>query len=38
MIDAFELLQPHLIVYSEDRLIIDEGLDLFHKYFFNLWD
>jgi len=25
-------------VYSEDRLIIDEGLDLFHKYFFNLWD
>ena len=38
MIDAFELLQPHLIVYSEDRQIIEEGLDLFHKHFFNLWD
>ena len=38
MIDAFELVGPNKVVYSDDYPIIYEGLDLFRKYFLNLWD
>ena len=38
MIDAFELVEPNKVVYSDDYPIINEGLDLFQKYFLNLWD
>jgi hypothetical protein len=38
MIDAFELVQPNKVVYSDDYPTIYEGLDLFSKYFLNLWD
>ena len=38
MIDAFELVGPNKVVYSDDYPIINEGLDLFRKYFLNLWD
>ena len=38
MIDAFGLLQPHTIHYQVDEPTIEEGLDLFRKYFLNLWD
>ena len=38
MIDAFELVEPNKVVYSDDYPLINEGLDLFRKYFLNLWD
>jgi hypothetical protein len=38
MIDAFELVQPNKVVYCDDYPTIYEGLDLFRKYFLNLWD
>ena len=38
MIDAFELVQPNKVVYCDDYPAIYEGLDLFRKYFLNLWD
>jgi len=38
MIDAFELVGPNRVVYSDDYPVINEGLDLFCKYFLNLWD
>ena len=38
MIDAFELMK-YANTYSEDeKRTIEQGLDLFRKHFFNLWD
>ena len=39
MIDAFELLMYNSMSSDEDeQRTINEGLDLFRKYFLNLWD
>lgn len=38
MIDAFELIKDDFYHTDEENKIINEGLDLFRKYFRNLWD
>ena len=38
MIDAFELLKQITTYSEEEEQTIEEGLDLFCKYFRNLWD
>ena len=38
MIDAFELLKCECMFSAEEEKIISDGLELFCKYFRNLWD
>ena len=38
MIDAFELLKQNNSFIKQEEQVIDEGLELFHKHFRNLWD
>lgn len=39
MIDAFELMKyAHTMHDKEDNKTIEQGLDLFHRYFQYLWD
>lgn len=38
MIDAFELLKYECLFSTEEEKTISEGLELFCKYFRNLWD
>lgn len=38
MIDAFEIIRDDAWDIDEKRVHVEEGLDLFRKYFFHLWD
>lgn len=38
MIDAFELVKEYSPSYDEDIRTVDQGVELFCKYFRNLWD
>lgn len=38
MIDAFEILSRPFTPSDEEDPIVEEGLDLFRKYYRNLWD
>lgn len=38
MVDAFELMKYVHTFYQEEETIVTEGLNLFCKYFRNLWD
>ena len=38
MIDAFELMKYVHELDDEDNRIVEQGLDLFHKYYRSLWD
>jgi hypothetical protein len=38
MIDAFEILSRPYTPTDEEDPIVEEGLDLFRKYYRNLWD
>ena len=38
MIDAFEILSRPYTPSDEEDPIVEEGLDLFRKYYRNLWD
>lgn len=38
MIDAFELMKYVHVFDDEDNRIVEQGLDLFRKYYRSLWD
>jgi hypothetical protein len=38
MIDAFEIIKYSGALSDKEKKTADEGLSLFYKYFFNLWD
>lgn len=38
MIDAFDILRRGVYIYDDKEKEINEGLDLFRKYFRHLWD